>query len=98
MQSGLIYLDNNATTPCDPRVVDTMLPFFYEQAGNAASRNHPLGWMAEEAVQEARGQVSDLIQVEPKEIVFTSGLQSLLIWRLKGCLISISERVGTSSL
>jgi cysteine desulfurase len=93
MQSGLIYLDNNATTPCDPRVVDTMLPFFYEQAGNAASRNHPLGWMAEEAVQEARGQVSDLIQVEPKEIVFTSGATESINLAIKG-VFDIYQRKG----
>ena len=68
-----IYLDYNATTPCDPRVVDAMLPFFYEHPGNAASRNHPFGWEAEDAVTTAREQIADLINVETKEIVFTSG-------------------------
>ncbi|MEL6866784.1 MAG: aminotransferase class V-fold PLP-dependent enzyme, partial [Bacteroidota bacterium] len=69
----LIYLDNNATTPCDPRVVDAMVPFFYQHPGNAASRNHPFGWVAEEAVDYARDQIANLINVDGKEIIFTSG-------------------------
>jgi len=69
----LIYLDNNATTPTDPRAVEAMLPFFYEIPGNAASRNHPFGWKAEEAVDYAREQIADLISVDAKEIIFTSG-------------------------
>lgn len=79
-----IYLDNNSTTPCDPRVVDTMVPYFYELHGNAASRSHPYGWQAEEAVDYAREQVANLLDVDSKEIIFTSGATEADNLGLKG--------------
>jgi cysteine desulfurase len=69
----MIYLDSHATTPVDSRVLDAMMPFFSEHFGNASSRNHPFGWKAAKAVEQARGQVADLIGARFRDVIFTSG-------------------------
>jgi cysteine desulfurase len=79
-----IYLDYGATTPCDPRVVDAMIPWLREHFGNPASRSHAWGWEAEEAVEKAREQVADLIGADPREIVWTSGATESTNLALKG--------------
>ncbi len=73
MSSRPVYFDYSATTPVDPRVVDKMVPWLYENFGNPASRSHSYGWDAEEAVEAARGQVAQLVNADPREIVWTSG-------------------------
>ncbi|MCK6459104.1 MAG: cysteine desulfurase [Planctomycetes bacterium] len=80
----MIYLDNHATTPVDPRVLDAMLPYLRERFGNASSRSHRYGWEAEEAVEKARAQVAGLVGADPREIVFTSGASEANNLALKG--------------
>lgn len=87
-----IFLDNHSTNPMDPRVLETMLPYFVEKFGNAASRNHAFGWAAEEAVENARKQIAKLIKADPKEIVFTSGGTESDNLAIKGVLEMYGEK------
>ncbi|MFA6057085.1 MAG: aminotransferase class V-fold PLP-dependent enzyme [Taibaiella sp.] len=80
----MIYLDYNATTPCDPEVVEAMLPYFTQKFGNAASKTHPYGWIADEAVEQARKQIALLVNATPQEVIFTSGSTEGCNLALKG--------------
>ncbi len=87
-----IYLDYGATTPCDPRVVDAMIPWLREHFGNPASRSHAWGWEAEEAVEKARAQVAGLVNADPREIVWTSGATESINLAIKGAAHFYSSR------
>ena len=87
-----IYLDYGATTPCDPRVVDAMIPWLREHFGTPASRSHAWGWEAEEAVEKARGEVASLVNADPREIVWTSGATESINLALKGAAHFYSSR------
>jgi cysteine desulfurase len=87
-----VYLDNNATTPVDPRVLEAMLPYFCERFGNAASRSHAFGWEAEEAVDRARQQLAALLGADSREIIFTSGATEGNNIAIKGVAAMYTER------
>ena len=87
-----VYLDYHATTPVDPRVLDVMLPYFTEQFGNPASKQHAYGWRAQEAVEQARKQVASVIDASPGEIIFTSGATESNNLAIKGVACALKDR------
>ena len=93
--NSTIYLDYASTTPVDPRVASKMMQFLTPDGefGNPASRSHRYGWKADDAVEEARSHVANLVNCDPREIVWTSGLLKLIIWLSKVLQDSINQRV-----
>mgnify|MGYP002040965294 FL=1 len=92
MTTRPIYFDYSATTPVDPRVVDKMVPWLYENFGNPASRSHSFGWDSEEAVERAREEVAKLVNADPREIVWTSGATESDNLAIKGAANFYAER------
>ncbi|QIM49485.1 IscS subfamily cysteine desulfurase [Pusillimonas sp. DMV24BSW_D] len=92
MSSRPVYLDYSSTTPVDPRVVEKMVPWLYEHYGNPASRSHAFGWEAEEAVEQARAQVADLVNADSREIIWTSGATESINLAVKGAAHFYAER------
>ncbi len=92
MSSRPVYLDYSATTPVDPRVVEKMVPWLYEHFGNPASRSHAYGWEAEEAVEQARSEVAQLVNCDPRELVWTSGATESINLAIKGAAHFYAQR------